>query len=38
MTTIEDDEPVCEHERAKPDDVECPDCWADMALLDDVEE
>lgn len=24
----------CEHDRAKKDDIECPDCGADMALMD----
>lgn len=27
--------PECVHDRAKHDDLECPECGADLALLDD---
>lgn len=26
----------CIHDRAKADDLECPECGADLALLDDA--
>lgn len=28
--------PECLHDRAKADDLECPECGADLALLDDA--
>jgi hypothetical protein len=30
----EDDWNDCGHDRAKPDDIECPECGADLAALD----
>ena len=31
-------EEECGHERARPHDVECPDCGCDLALLETEEE
>ena len=35
---MSDDEPECTHDRAKHDDWECPECGADLTLLDDADQ